>query len=77
MTLDLMANKLPTLSDPFFSPISVAPLQFKLDDTSLSHINQATEDHVKNINANVLHYMFYDTYGKEQIKKVKCSPDGW
>jgi len=77
MTLDLMQNKLPALQDPSSSEVEVTNLPFKLGEIGKYHIQHATEDLAANIAKNELHYLFYDTYGKEQIKKHKCSPDGW
>jgi len=77
MTLDLMQNKLPSLSDPSSEAIEVSPLSWKLGDAGREDLDKATEQLKENIGDNELHYLFFDTYGKEQIKKHKCSPDGW
>ncbi|GAA5900440.1 hypothetical protein JCM8208_005362 [Rhodotorula glutinis] len=70
--------------DPFPPPSpasSSAPeptqLKFDLDSTSRRHIADAEKEFAAHIDKYRVHYTMYTRYGKEGIKKMKTSPDGW
>ncbi|GAA5917870.1 hypothetical protein JCM6882_003748 [Rhodosporidiobolus microsporus] len=63
------------------STTSAAPtatsLPFDLDSTSLRLITAAEEEFAKHIEPYDVHYTSYRRYGKDGIKKMGVSPDGW
>lgn len=52
-------------------------IPFVLDSKSLKHIEDATTEFAKHVGKYQVHYVSYERYGKEGIKKMKTSPDGW
>ncbi|KPV72701.1 uncharacterized protein RHOBADRAFT_39308 [Rhodotorula graminis WP1] len=66
---------------PSSSASSSAPeptlLEFDLDSTSRQHIADAEKEFAAHIDKYRVHYTMYMRYGKEGIKKMKTSPDGW
>jgi len=56
---------------------SPTPLPFELDATSRQHIAEAEKEFATHIAPYDVHYTMYTRYGKEGIKKMKTSPDGW
>lgn len=52
-------------------------IPFVLDSKSLKHIKDATTEFAKHVGKYQVHYVSYERYGKEGIKKMKTSPDGW
>ncbi|GAA6058396.1 hypothetical protein JCM3770_002472 [Rhodotorula araucariae] len=54
-----------------------AHLPFELDATSRQHIADAETEFAAHIEPYDVHYTMYTRYGKEGIKKMKTSPDGW
>ncbi|BGP27022.1 hypothetical protein JCM10295v2_005984 [Rhodotorula toruloides] len=78
LTKRLLTNEpFPHSSSSTSSVPSASPLPFALDSTALSHIEKARTEHRKHIEPYALHYLSYERYGKEGIKKMKASPDGW
>lgn len=65
-------------SDP---PASASPtvksLPFDLDDKSLKAIESAKKEFADHVGQYKVRYLHYGRYGKEGIKKMKTSPDGW
>ncbi|GAA6021226.1 hypothetical protein JCM10207_002580 [Rhodosporidiobolus poonsookiae] len=56
---------------------SPLPLPFDLDATSLEHIQRAEAEFKAHIEPFEVHYLSYGRYGKDGIKAMKASPDGW
>ncbi|GAA5985189.1 hypothetical protein JCM10908_002561 [Rhodotorula pacifica] len=56
---------------------AVKPLPFELDSTSEKQIQAAEKEFAEHIAPYEVHYTLYTRYGKEGIKKMKTSPDGW
>ncbi|BGP50969.1 hypothetical protein JCM10450v2_006895 [Rhodotorula kratochvilovae] len=54
-----------------------ALLPFELDSTSRKHIADAEKEFAAHIAPYDVHYTVYTRYGKEGIKRMKTSPDGW
>lgn len=56
---------------------AVSPLSFELDDKSLKAIEAAKKEFAAHVDPYKVFYLHYGRYGKEGIKKMKTSPDGW
>jgi len=78
LTKRLLTNK------PFPSPPSSTsatpsptPLPFSLDAKAKEMISKAEKEFEQHVEPYNVSYLSYDRYGKDEIKKMKCSPDGW
>ncbi|GAA5942886.1 choline/carnitine O-acyltransferase [Sporobolomyces koalae] len=78
LTKRLLTNK------PFPSPPGSTsgqpepvPLSFELDSRALDLIGKAEAEFESHVKPYDVAYLAYDRYGKDEIKKMKCSPDGW
>ncbi|GAA5879903.1 hypothetical protein JCM16303_004391 [Sporobolomyces ruberrimus] len=78
LTKRLLTNK------PFPSPPSSTtstptptPLPFSLDSEALTLIKEGEAEFEKHVEPYDVFYLSYDRYGKDEIKNMKCSPDGW
>jgi len=68
----------PSPASESFDPSSAASLHtFALDKKSMAYIQKATKDHDEAFRGFDLKYHSYQRYGKEGIKKMGFSPDGW
>lgn len=56
---------------------AVEALPFELDSTAKQQIEAAEKEFADHIAPYDVHYTLYTRYGKEGIKKMKTSPDGW
>ncbi|KAK4047181.1 hypothetical protein OIO90_006290 [Microbotryomycetes sp. JL221] len=56
---------------------SVKPIPFEVDNITSSNIQKAEKEFVDHVNQYQVNYLHYGRYGKEGIKKMKTSPDGW
>ncbi|GAA5837957.1 hypothetical protein JCM11251_006810 [Rhodosporidiobolus azoricus] len=56
---------------------SATPLPFDLDSTSLKQIKDAEQEFAAHIAPYEVQYTSYRRYGKDGIKKMGVSPDGW
>lgn len=82
---DFISKRLITNSPtPVGAEIIAAPsvpatsvLPFELDQQSLTHIQEGTKEFSAHVGNYKLHYLKYGRYGKDGIKKMKTSPDGW
>lgn len=54
-----------------------AIISFELDATSLQQIESATKEFADHVAKYSVHYLNYGRYGKDGIKSMKTSPDGW
>ena len=52
-------------------------LTFDVDDRTHSSITEARSAYLQAVSEQAMGYLHYSRYGKEGIKKQKCSPDGW
>lgn len=52
-------------------------LAWELDSKSLATIEKATKEFGDHTSQYQVHYLNYGRYGKDGIKKMKTSPDGW
>lgn len=57
--------------------IDASPLTFEIDDKLGAFISEAKSAHQQAVADEAMSYLHYPRYGKEGIKKQKCSPDGW
>lgn len=64
---DLTSSIVPTIS----------PLHFELDAKSLKAIEDAKVEFKDHVGQYVVKYLRYNRYGKDGIKNMKTSPDGW
>lgn len=55
----------------------VSALAFQLDSTAKQQVQAAETEFAAHIAPYDVHYTLYTRYGKEGIKKMKTSPDGW
>ncbi|GAA5976300.1 hypothetical protein JCM5350_001411 [Sporobolomyces pararoseus] len=78
LTKRLLTNK-PFPSPPSSTPSTptATPLPFSLDSEALRLINEAEQEFENHVIPYDVFYLNYDRYGKDEIKKMKCSPDGW
>ncbi|GAA6044049.1 hypothetical protein JCM8097_001392 [Rhodosporidiobolus ruineniae] len=67
----------PSASSASSAAPSPLPLPFDLDSTALSHIAAAEKEFKEHIEPYEVHYSSYRRYGKDGIKAMKASPDGW
>lgn len=78
---DFISSHLLT-APPSHSPCTCAsptpvPLRFDLDSTSLNAITAAETEFAEHIEPYDVHYLSYQRYGKDGIKAMGASPDGW
>ncbi|KAG0655375.1 Carnitine O-acetyltransferase mitochondrial [Rhodotorula mucilaginosa] len=74
----LLSGESPVRSDNEISHVpTVKDLPFELDSTSKQQIQAAETEFAEHIKPYDVHYTLYTRYGKEGIKKMKTSPDGW
>lgn len=74
----LLSGESPVRSDHEISRVpAVKDLPFELDATSKQQIEAAETEFAEHIKPYDVHYTLYTRYGKEGIKKMKTSPDGW
>ncbi|GAA6019658.1 hypothetical protein JCM11491_004869 [Sporobolomyces phaffii] len=78
LTKRLLTNKPfpPPPSSTTSSP-TPTPLPFTLDLTARDLIKAAEQEFEQHVAPYDVFYLSYDRYGKDEIKKMKCSPDGW
>ena len=57
--------------------IQTIPMVFDVDDQTQTSISQARSSFAEAAAGEALGYLHYSRYGKEGIKRQKCSPDGW
>lgn len=55
----------------------VSPLHWQLDAKAQAQIQAATTEFAAATGRYAVHYVNYGRYGKDGIKKMKTSPDGW
>lgn len=76
----LLTNK-PTAigaSDPAPSATpAISELAFELDGKALGMIESATKEFADHVGQFDVFYLKYGRYGKDGIKAMKTSPDGW
>lgn len=74
----LLSGESPVRSDNEICQVpNVKDLPFELDSTSKQQIEAAETEFAEHIKPYDVHYTLYTRYGKEGIKKMKTSPDGW
>lgn len=56
---------------------AVEPLKWELSKDNLAAIESAKDEFAKHVEPYKVFYCHYGRYGKEGIKKMKTSPDGW
>lgn len=55
----------------------IAELKFELDPKALGMIESATKEFAEHVGQFEVFYLKYGRYGKDGIKAMKTSPDGW
>ncbi|GAA5869268.1 hypothetical protein JCM3774_004189 [Rhodotorula dairenensis] len=74
----LLSGESPVEFDNALSSVPKAEaLPFQLDSTAKEQIEAAETEFAAHIAPYDVHYTLYTRYGKEGIKKMKTSPDGW
>jgi carnitine O-acetyltransferase len=78
LTKRLLTNKpFPSPPSSTTSTPSTTPLEFVLDSEAIELVKEAEQEFEKHVEPYDVCYLSYDRYGKDEIKKMKCSPDGW
>ncbi|GAA5900930.1 choline/carnitine O-acyltransferase [Sporobolomyces salmoneus] len=78
LTKRLLTNEpFPSRGSTTTSTPTATPLNFSLDSKALELIKEAEHEFAKHVEPYDVFYLNYNTYGKDEIKKMKCSPDGW